>query len=596
MTMRSRKLGRTLASLGVAGVLAAVIAALPGSSTVYGHPKPGSSGKPASTAKPGSSGRPNAGKGGSGGVIDLDADSNGGSQPPDEVATPGQPTEEAAQSKRLFDAGKWSQAALALKKVTSGETGDDEGNKQIAQFELAISLYNMKFYQASYGIFSEIAVKPNHQKFKETLLWLARLATQLPEPANIVERVGKYDASMIDTFNNAQQRPLYWQLNYLLGRYKYNARDYDTALELFAKVDKASPYYVQAKFFSGISYVQQRKSVPAVTAFQDIEKALDEGVEGVEDKARMRDLAYLSMARTYYSASVRLDDAGQPKIDEKKLSAAVKYWNRVDISSEYWLDALFEESWAYFMAGDYPHALGNIHTLESPYFPNSFYPEADILKGVIYFTICQYEDATTITARMKLKYEPIKKQLQDILDKYSGDNGDEQFFEFLKKVREGKADLSPEIKPIVENALSDRQLLRNIEYVKVLDKERDLFKSQDAGFKSSDLGNDITDALDLAREVAIRKAGTLARDRYQRYVDELSEHLRNAQKILIDVTNAERGKIEDEVAKGRLSKEETDIYGVVEQDDEHELWPFDGEYWRDELGFYRQVVESKCKK
>jgi hypothetical protein len=32
----------------------------------------------------------------------------------------------------------------------------------------------------------------------------------------------------------------------------------------------------------------------------------------------------------------------------------------------------------------------------------------------------------------------------------------------------------------------------------------------------------------------------------------------------------------------------------VKPDDEHMLWPFDGEYWRDELGFYRQVVESAC--
>ena len=95
----------------------------------------------------------------------------------------------------------------------------------------------------------------------------------------------------------------------------------------------------------------------------------------------MRDLAYLSMARTYYSASVRLDEQNVPTIDANKLSAAVKYWNRVDVASEYWLDALFEESWAYFMAGDYPHALGNIHTIESPYFPNSFYPEADDPQG-----------------------------------------------------------------------------------------------------------------------------------------------------------------------------------------------------------------------
>ncbi|MFO0614048.1 MAG: hypothetical protein U0414_15755 [Polyangiaceae bacterium] len=345
----------------------------------------------------------------------------------------------------------------------------------------------------------------------------------------------------------------------------------------------------------GITYVQLRQSVPAVQAFQDIDKALDEGVEGVDDVDRMRDLAYLSMARTYYSASVKLDSAGNPKIDEKKLSAAVKYWNRVDVSSEYWLDALFEESWAYFMAGDYPHALGNIHTIESPYFPNSFYPEAEILKAIVYLTTCQYEDATTITAQMKLKYQPIKKDLQGILDKYAGETADEQFFDFLKKVRDGKAGLSPDLEPIVKNALSDRQLLRNIEYVDQLDEERKRFNSMDSGFKGSDLGNDITDALDLARQVAIRKAGTLARDRYQRYVDELSEHLRNAQKIIIDVTNAERGRIE-EAAAGRMTKEESDIYGVVEQDDEHELWPFDGEYWRDELGFYRQVVVSKCKK
>ena len=58
-------------------------------------------------------------------------------------------------------------------------TGDDEGNKQLAQYHLAIALYRLQFYQASYAIFSEIAEKPNHLKFSETLLWLAKLATQL---------------------------------------------------------------------------------------------------------------------------------------------------------------------------------------------------------------------------------------------------------------------------------------------------------------------------------------------------------------------------------------------------------------------------------
>ena len=510
--------------------------------------------------------------------------------------TAGQMTEEAAQGKRLFDAERWSEAALVLKRVVDGDTGDDEGNKQIAQYHLAIALYRLQFYQASYAIFSQVADKPNHLKFNETLLWLSKLATQLPEPADIIERVGKYKGEQIARFNNPQQRDLYWQLNYLLGRYKYRNRNYEEAISLFERVDKKSKYYVQAQFFSGISYVQLRKSVPAVKSFQRIVQSIDEGVEGVEDEARMRDLAFLSMARTYYSASVRLDDNNTPTIDAAKLSAAVKYWNRVDVASEYWLDGLFEQSWAYFMAGDYPHALGNIHTIEAPYFPNSFYPEADILKAVISFTICQYEDATTIVAKMKKRYEPIKKELEAILNRFKGEGGEEQFFQFLKDVRAGKANLSPAIRPIVENALSDRQLLRNLEYVRVLDEEDGRFKKAPASFRDSPVGSDVTDALDFARNLAIRNAGTLARERYQRNLDELNEHLRDASKILIDITAAERNKLDQQVVSGQLSKEEALTYGVVQPDDEHVLWPFDGEYWRDELGFYRQVVVSKCGK
>ncbi|WP_437970796.1 hypothetical protein WMF04_16575 [Sorangium sp. So ce260] len=532
------------------------------------------------------------------------ADAKGATKPTKEVnldedagpVTAGQMTEEAAQAKRLFDSERWSDAARQLKRVVDGDTGDDEGNRQIAQYHLAIALYRLQFYQASYAIFSQVADKPNHLKFNETLLWLSKLATQLPEPADIIERVGKYKTEQIARFNNPQQRDLYWQLNYLLGRYKYRNRNYEEAISLFAKVDPNSKYYVQAQFFSGISYVQLRKSVPAVKSFQRIVQAIDEGVEGLEDEARMRDLAFLSMARTYYSASVRLDDNNVPTIDAAKLSAAVKYWNRVDVASEYWLDSLFEQSWAYFMAGLYPQALGNIHTIESPYFPNSFYPEADILKAVVSFTICQYGDATTIVAKMKKKYEPIKKELESILNRFQGEGNEERFFQFLKDVSAGKANLSPTVRPIVENALSDRQLRRNMEYVRVLDEEAERFKKAPVNFRNSPVGSEVTDALEFARSLAIRNAGTLGRERYQRNLDELNEHLRDSSKILIDITAAERNKLDQQVVSGQLSKEDALTYGVVKPDDEHVLWPFDGEYWRDELGFYRQVVTSKCSK
>ncbi|MBN9167269.1 MAG: hypothetical protein BGO98_42735 [Myxococcales bacterium 68-20] len=506
----------------------------------------------------------------------------------------GQMTEQAAQAKRLFDGEKWGDAAAALYRVYKGETGDDEGNKQLAQYHLAIALYRLKFYQGSYGIFSEIADKPNHMKFNETLLWLAKLATDLPEPADIVERVGKYNDSQIDKFNNPNQRELFWQLNYLLGRYKYRNRQYDDALRLFGKVDRQSKYYVRGQFFSGISNVQLRRSIPAVQSFQRIVGAIDSGeLEGLEDEDRMRDLAFLSMARTYYSASVRLDENNAPTIDSAKLSAAVKYWNKVDQGSEYWLDALFEQSWAYFMAGDYAHALGNVHTIESPYFPNSYYPEAEILKAVIYFANCQYDDAETIVAKFQTKYQPMYDDLNKVLKRFQGEDQDEPFYKFLKEVRDGKADLPPRIKIVVENALGDRQLLRHLQYVQVLDDENKRFNKAPAAFRDSALGNDVKDAMQLARDIAVRNAGQLARERYQRNLDELNEHLRDSAKILIDITSAKRNQLDAAIAGSQVTAQESER-NIVKPDEEHVIWPFDGEYWRDELGFYRQTITSKC--
>jgi hypothetical protein len=142
--------------------------------------------------------------------------------------------------------------------------------------------------------------------------------------------------------------------------------------------------------------------------------------------------------------------------------------------------------------------------------------------------------------------------------------------------------------------MSDRQLLRGIEYVRVLDEEMARFQQAPATFKASGLGNQVQEVLKIARDLAVEDAGNLARSRYQRNLEELDEHLRNGEKILIDITAAQRNELDQAIAANQVSQQESKIFGIVKPDEEHMLWPFDGEYWRDELGFYRQVVESAC--
>jgi len=525
---------------------------------------------------------------GGGKVVDLDAEPTG----PSPVA--GEPTDAMKQAKDAFDKKSYAQAAQGLYEVVNGTSGDDAGNKQLAEFYLAQSLYFLKFYQSSFDVFTKIAANQSHLKFGETLLWLAKLATDLPEPADIIAHVGKYSDAQLARFDNKAQQDMYWKLNYLLGRYNYRKGNFQEAIRLFQRVHASSSDYVHAQFFTGVSYIQLKKAVSAVKAFQRVETAVDEGAT-VEDGDRMRDLANLSMARTMYSASIQLDpETNVPQIRADALSAAVNYWNKVEESSEYWLDAHFEAAWAYYMAGQYTRALGNIHTLKSPYFPRAFYPEAEILKAIVYFFNCDYERATAVVARFNVTTVPKKDKLEQILKKYEGENQAEAFYKFLIQVREGEANIDPEVEPLVDSALSDRQLLRNIAYVQFLDNEQAQFKKAPVAFQSSSVGTFVQEKVAAARTKGVANAGDLAKSRYDRYVLEMGEHLRNGKKILIDIVAAQRNLLDQAIKEGQVSATDAKIFGVVNPDDEHFIWPFDGEYWRDELGFYRQEVASAC--
>jgi len=488
-----------------------------------------------------------------------------------------QPTEAMANALRLYQQERYQEAAVQFQRVVEGDTGDAPANIQRAQFHLGKCLYHLRFYQSALAVFDEIVEQGTaHIYFPSTLQWLAQLAAQLPEPADIIRRVGKYSADQLQQFNNNENRRLYNQLLYLLGRSKYNDGNFDEAVALFRQVQRRSPFYIQAKFFEGISNVRAHRAQPAINAFQEIHTALGEGAEGVEDPARMNDLAWMEMARLYYST--------------QNYSSAVEAWNRVNVDSEYWLDALFEESWAYFLQQDYSRALGNIHTLNSPYFANAYYPESLVLKSVIFFSNCQYDEAESMIAVFNERYGDLRPRLESYLTQYQDNNA---FFNFLKEVREGHSSLPSQLRPIVETALGDRTLLRNIEYVSLLESEERRLANMPAPFRTNPLGSRILQDISVAKAFATDTAGDLARNRYQRLLDELQDLQNQSTAILIEILSARRGTLNQELLEQQVTQAQSRAQRFT-ADEEHYLWPFNGEYWRDELGFYRQQIVSKC--
>lgn len=504
----------------------------------------------------------------------------------------GPPSETLANALRLYTQERYQEASVQLQRTVEGQTQDAPANIQKAQFFLGKCLYHLQYHQSALAVFDEISQQGNnHLYFGQTLQWLAQLASQLPEPAGIIDKVGRFGVEHLEQFNTAENQDLFSRMLYLMGRSKYGQGEFDKAIGLFKRIDKSSRYFVQGRFFTGISYIRMRKAQPAARAFREILDALKDGnVQGIDDEERVRDLAWISLARVYYTAANRINEKGEREIDGMVLGNAVSAWNEINPESEYWLDSLFEASWAFYLSDQYSRSLGNIHSLFSPYFKGSFYPEAMVLKAVVFFSNCQMDNATAVVQDFHERYDPVKRKLDETLEKYK-DNA--QFFEFLKEVRAGRANLTTEVRGVVESALSDRAVLANLEYVALLDQEDAKLKAEAPQFKSSSLGGRILQDIMVAKAFAVDQTGDLAKGRYSRLIAEMQDLSNQIDTVEIEVLNYVRGQLSQELQAQQIAAGQSKG-GHVEVDSEHQIWPFDGEYWRDELGYYRQEVTFKC--
>ena len=236
-------------------------------------------------------------------------------------------------------------------------------------------------------------------------------------------------------------------------------------------------------------------------------------------------------------------------------------------------------------------ALGNIHTLNAPYFENNYYPEAVLLRSVIYFKYCLYDQAEEAISDFNEKYGPLTKNLQDIVKKYD-DNA--EFYEYVKKVKAGKAGLDPVTQRLVMSVLNDKTLLKTFAWVDELDHELQMLQKSDKAWQTTQVAAEVLQELTVAQSTAQTDAGKVARDRIDRMARELGSLSRDGVKIKFEILNAKAEKLSAEAVGQRISSDHKEEPIVV--DDEHFQWKFDGEYWKDELGYYRFKIRSRCPK
>ncbi|MGB5310807.1 MAG: hypothetical protein WBN38_01980, partial [Polyangiales bacterium] len=131
------------------------------------------------------------------------------------------------------------------------------------------------------------------------------------------------------------------------------------------------------------------------------------------------------------------------------------------------------------------------------------------------------------------------------------------------------------------------------EYVSILDAEEARLGKSSAEFQGAPVGAKILEDVALARSFAVDQAGDLARGRYQRLIRELKDLSNQVDTVELEIATFRRGQIDQELQQ-QMTLAKQSRGGDVNVDEEHQLWPFNGEWWRDELGFYRQQVTNLC--
>ncbi|MDQ3364551.1 MAG: hypothetical protein M3680_03900 [Myxococcota bacterium] len=497
----------------------------------------------------------------------------------DNVAS-GPPSKTLERAIKLYDKKDFFSASIELKKVLDGESGDDAKNKQRAEFFMGKTLYQMGFYAGSLAYFDKIVQGGDgHTYHGAALKWLAALSRVLPETSGILEKIGTYDAAALEDPSLASVRD---ELYFLLGRHYYRRGgegDFDKAIGLFQKVSRDNEFFIKAKFFEGVTYVRKYEGRPAVDAFKDILVIGEERPKqyNAADIANYRELAQLQMARVFYST--------------QQFDTSIKYFEKLDQNNFDWAESLFEASWAYFMKTLNSKALGNIHTLNAPYFERQFFPESLLLKSVIYYKYCLYDQAEEAIQDYNDKYTPLRKNLEELVKKYD-DNA--EFYEYVKKVKANKAGLDQNTQRLVMSVLDDKTLLKTFAWVDELNSELAMLQKSDKAWQTTQVASEVLQELTVQQSVAAADAGKVARDRIDRLARELGTLARDGSKIKFEILNAKAEKLSAEALKTRVSSNTKEEPIVV--DDEHFQWKFNGEYWKDELGYYRFKIRSRCPK
>jgi tetratricopeptide (TPR) repeat protein len=353
----------------------------------------------------------------------------------------------------------------------------------------------------------------------------------------------------------------------IAGTYHLRNGNFGPALGALMMGDPKAEGFADVELLRGVVLAQQERYADAVAPLTTAQAlARSEGRE-----ARFDDAVTLNVARAHYGN----EDWGQ----------AILWYARVPRSSEFWLDAQFERAWAHFRAQDVNGSLGLLMNHGSPFFTDWYWPEADLLRAYSLFMICKFPDASAEMNAFVDKYTDVRDELKRL----SGQLTAEQAFEQVGAFREGRPTTIP---AYLLRPFRDEQRMEDAEQlVARIDDELAA-----VGSLSGAAGTRARAALEARKQARIAEEGQRVLDRVQGAVAELDDMLNGIEITKLDLLALETQMYERAAATGVLETGSTrEARRALRRDKKNSrVWPWQGEYWVDELGYYQVTTAPDC--
>jgi|GEM_PF-229214 len=339
----------------------------------------------------------------------------------------------------------------------------------------------------------------------------------------------------------------------------------------------------KAKYLRGLIHFTLGEFEPSVSSFRDVVRMTKEGE--THENPKLREMAFFSLARIHYQF--------------QQFRYAIFYYERIDRDSEAWLDALFESSWAQFRLGEYEKALGNLITIQSPFFGDEYYPETHILKAITFYENCRYPEARVFLDQFKAKYGGVITAIETLIDEHDTHAALYEHLIGLEKQLQEGTETDDETRKMTERlvrlALSDKRISAYNDAIAEVESEIDALEAIEAPWGGSPGAVDMVEKTQARRKDLVASAGELLEVKLRGELKFLKGLSSKLLRIQFEIAKQEKQSLEAKLRDENQTVPIADYFYSPATDDERDYWPFEGEYWRDELGTYQYTLTHGCR-